>query len=114
LTKPVFLRRRHDDAKRYVIYVLWLVGYPQRWIAAALNLRTKQVAGVIGNSEYRDRASMSDADRQAKLRELEAIRLDDAGAKLDGGALDRIPFKILPLDARQSRGTLKRRVSRRA
>lgn len=25
--KPIFRRRRHDDAVRYVTYVMWLVGY---------------------------------------------------------------------------------------
>ncbi|MBN9235143.1 MULTISPECIES: hypothetical protein [Phyllobacteriaceae] len=112
--KPIFRRRRHDDAVRYVTYVMWLVGYSQRSIAFALGMRTKQVAGIIENSEYRARSSMSDEDRTAKLSELEAIRLDDAGAKLDGGILDRIGFTARPLDRRQSRASLKRKVRGRA
>ncbi|MBR2689211.1 MAG: hypothetical protein IKE42_15265 [Aquamicrobium sp.] len=107
---PTFRRRRHDDAVRYIVYVMWLVGYSQRSIAFALSMRTKQVAGIIQNSEYRDRASMSDGDRAIKLGELQVIRLDDAGDKLDDGILDRIGFTIRSLSARQSRAGTKRKV----
>lgn len=97
---------------RYVVWVLWLIGYSQRAIAAAVGLRTKQVAGIIYNSgEYRDRASMTEEERASKLDELAAIRIED-GVKLDGGALDRVPFAIRPLGVRQARGPLARKMRR--
>lgn len=109
----LFRRQRHSDRVTYIIFVLWLIGHPERAIAAAAGLRRKQVAGVIQNSEYRNRAGMSNAERQAKLDELAAIRVDEAsGALLDAGALNRIPFKILPLSSRQARGPLRRRLQR--
>lgn len=114
MTKPIFRRRQHDENDRYIIYVMWLVGYSQRLIAFALKMRSKQIAGIIQNSDYRDRASMSDDDRADRLAELEAIRIGECGAKLDGGVLDKIGFQIRPLAGRQTRAGLSRKVRGRA
>ena len=106
----VFRQTRHPERTRYIVYVLWLVGFSQRAIATATGLRTKQVSGIIEGSIYKDRAAMDDAFRQRCLSDLKAIRFDEQGKALDGGALDRIGFRIRPLDARQSRGPLRRKV----
>lgn len=109
----IFSRQRHPDSLVYVVLVLWLIGYAERAIAVAAGLRSKQVSGIVHNSEYRNRAGMSDEERAERLKELAAIRFDDAGRPLDGGALNRIEWRTRPLAARQARGPLKRRVRRR-
>ena len=108
----IFRRAQHDESVRYIIYVLWLIGYSQRAIAAVLKLRTKQVSGIIEGSIYCNRAAMDDEFRQARLTDLEMIRFDENGVALDGGRLDRIRFVIRPLGARQGRGPLRRKVAR--
>lgn len=103
------IRSQHDDRVKYVACVLWLIGYTERTIALALSLRTKQVAGIIGRSEYAGRSKMTDQDRREKLKELESIRLHD-GEPLDGGMLDRVPFVIVPLGSTGKPGPLRRRM----
>lgn len=96
-----------------MIYVLWLVGFSQRAIAASMRLRTKQVSGILENSPgYACRADMSDARRTELLAELIAIRVGEDGTKIDGGMLDRVSLKLRPLDGRQSRGPLRRKLTR--
>lgn len=108
-----YRRFRHDDRTIYVVYVLWIIGYSQRAIAVALRLRSKQVAGIIHNSGvYRDRAAMTDSERAQRLSDLRAIRFDENGTPLDGGALDKIPFALRPLTGRQAQGPLRRKVRR--
>lgn len=102
-------RRRHDDAQRYVIYVLWLIGYSERSIARALALRPKQVGGIIARSEYSGRTSMADQERRKLLQELKAIRHED-GVPLDGGKLDKVSWELLPLGKAQLRGPLRRKM----
>lgn len=101
--------RRHDEATRYSVFVLWLIGHPESSIALFLGLRRKQVAGVIADSEYAGRASMTDSTRAAKLQELVAIRFLAGPKPLDGGLLDKVPFEIKPLAARQRRAAGRRR-----
>jgi hypothetical protein len=103
---------RHSERVRYIVYVLWLIGYSQRAIAGALKLRTKQVAGIIEGSVYKDRAAMDDRFRQDRLDDLKSIRFDEAGVALDGGSLDKVPFRIKPLSDRQHRGPLARKLRR--
>ncbi|QIO64806.1 hypothetical protein [Rhizobium leguminosarum] len=103
------IRSHHGDRVKYVAYVLWLIGYTERTIAIALSLRTKQVAGIIGRSEYSGRSQMSDQERREKLKELEGIRLDQ-GEPIDDGMLDRVPFTILPLGETGKPGPLRRRM----
>lgn len=87
-------RHRHDDRTQYIACVLWLIGYQRSTIAKALKLRRSQVGGIIARSEYADRFSMTIAERQAKLEELEELRFID-GEAMDGGLLDPVPFKVL-------------------
>jgi hypothetical protein len=101
-------RRRHADPEKYMVYVLWLIGYSQRSIAITLQLRTKQVAGIIDRSDYRNRAIMTDQERRSLLYELKEVRYED-GIPLDGGRLDRIEWELLPLGATQMRGPLRRK-----
>lgn len=96
MRKPV--RRRHGDSVKYVVCVLWLIGYSERMIASVLSLRPKQVAGIVTRSEYGGRSGMSDQIRAEKLKELESVRIED-GVSLDGGMLDRVPFVIKPIGA---------------
>ncbi|EJB02918.1 hypothetical protein Rleg9DRAFT_1733 [Rhizobium leguminosarum bv. trifolii WSM597] len=103
------IRSHHGDRVKYVAYVLWLIGYPERAIALALSLRTKQVAGIIHRSEYSGRSHMTDQERKEKLKELEEIRLDQ-GEPIDDGMLDRVPFSILPIGATGKPGPLRRRM----
>jgi hypothetical protein len=108
----VFARRRHPESLVYVVLVLWLIGHAERAIAAAAGLRRKQVSGIVHNSEYRNRAGMTDVERAERLGELRAIRFGDDGRPLDGGALDRFDWSVRPLGARQARGPLRRRLTR--
>lgn len=94
---------------KYIVYVLWLIGHSERTIAQVLCLRSKQVAGIVGRSEYAGRSFMSDAERAEKLKELEEVRFED-GKPLDGGTLDRVEFRILPVGERALKGPLRRRL----
>lgn len=96
---------RHTDGAVYTIWVLWLIGMSEPKIAAVTLKRPKQVAGIVGRSPYKNRSAMSDAERQKALDELASIRTGDDGKPIDGGVLDRVPMKIIPLRGKQ----LKRR-----
>lgn len=98
---------QHSDRTAYVAWVLWLIGMSERGIAAALLKRRKQIAGIVGRSPYANRSAMSDEERKQKLDELVAVRFGDDGEPIDGGLLDRVPLKIIPLRAAQR----KRRVT---
>ena len=103
------VRSRHNDPVKFVAYVLWLIGHTESTIAKVLCLRRKQIAGIIGRSEYKGRAFMTDAERAEKLKELEEVRFED-GVALDGGMLDRVPFVILPIGTRALVGPLRRKL----
>lgn len=93
-----------NSAQKYVAYCLWLKGHTMPMIAHWLGVRTKQVAGIIARSNWPDRSSMTDADRQQALDELRQIRLDKGGEPLDGGLLNRFVWIIEPLEKVQRRG----------
>ncbi|MDR6954173.1 hypothetical protein J2X65_003541 [Ancylobacter sp. 3268] len=75
----------------------------QSSIAAVLLKRRKQVAGIVDRSPYAKRSEMTDAERQAAINELLAVRLGEDGKTVDGGILDRVPMKIIPLRRAQRR-----------
>lgn len=102
-------KRRHDDARKYIVYVLWLIGWSERSIAIILEMRPKQVAGIIGRSDYRNRSIMTDQERRMLLQELKEIRYED-GAPLDGGKLDKISWDLRPLGESQLRGPTRRKM----
>ena len=102
-------RRRHADPEKYMIYVLWLIGHSLRSIAITLQMRTKQVAGIIDRSEYKNRSIMTDQERRTLLGELKEVRFED-GVPLDGGRLDRIKWDLLPLGTTQMRGPMRRKM----
>ena len=108
--RHLFRRMRHSDRDCYTVYVLWMIGYPARAIGSALGLRTKQVAGIIHNSEYKSRATMTDEEIRAVLADLERNRYDEQGWPIDGGRLDCIKFTPRPLTGRQQRRPSKRKV----
>ncbi|WP_310203366.1 hypothetical protein [Ancylobacter sp. 3268] len=83
--------------------MLWLIGMSQSSIAAVLLKRRKQVAGIVDRSPYAKRSEMTDAERQAAINELLAVRLGEDGKTVDGGILDRVPMKIIPLRRAQRR-----------
>lgn len=87
----------HSDRTVYVAWALWLIGLSERKIAAVLLKRPKQIAGIVNRSDYANRSGMTDAERQAALDELAAVRHGDDGKAIDGGILDRVPMKIIPL-----------------
>lgn len=103
-------KKRHTDPDRYVIYVLWIIGYSERTIAHVMGFRTKQVAGIIGKSDFKNRSAMTDQERRMLLLEMAEIRIED-GVKLDGGRLDRIAWELLPIEGKQLRGPLRRRMT---
>ena len=72
-------------------------------IGAVVLKGKKQISGIVGRSPYTNRSSMTDAERQAKLDELAEVRIGDDGKKIDGGILDRVPLKIIPLQGRQKK-----------
>ena len=102
-------KRRHTDPDKYVIYVLWLIGHSERSISFVMGFRLKQIAGIIGKSDYSNRSAMTDQERRNLLQELRDVRFED-GVPLDGGKLDRIAWDLLPLGKRQLRGPLKRKM----
>lgn len=101
--------RRHTDPDKYVVFVLWMKGYSERSISYVMGMRVKQIAGIIGRSEYKGRSMMTDHERRMRLMELKEIRMDD-GYPLDGGKLNNIDWELLPLGKAQLRGPLKRRM----
>lgn len=95
---------RHTERDVYVAWVLWVIGMSEASIGAVVMKRRKQIAGLITRSPYANRSAMSQEQRRAALDELLAIRINEGGKKLDGGLLDRIPLKIIPLRAEQKKG----------
>lgn len=85
------------------MWVLWLIGMSEPKIAAATFKRPKQVSGIVGRSPYSNRSAMTDAERQKALDELASVRIGDDGKAIDGGALDKIPMKIIPLRGQQKK-----------
>jgi len=91
---PAAARRQHQDPAKYVACVLWLIGHSYGTIAKVLAIKRSQAAGIINRSEYAGRTKMSRARRTALLRELEEVRFEE-GRPIDGGLLDRVPFKTV-------------------
>lgn len=87
-------KQTHSPATRYVIEVLWLCGYSPRQIGAVVDLRSKQVQGIIAASQHPKRKDMSIEARQVALDDLAARRMTESGP-LDGGLLERVPFRVL-------------------
>ncbi|CDN92519.1 hypothetical protein [Agrobacterium tumefaciens] len=87
------IRKWHGEREKYVACVLWLIGYPDSAIGRLLLMKRSQVGGVITRNGYAGRSSMTIAKRNELLQELEEIRMEE-GQPLDGGLLDRIPFKV--------------------
>lgn len=91
-------------AEKYIAYCLWLKGHTIGMIAHWLNVRPKQIAGVIARSQWPNRSAMTDVARQEALDQLKQIRLDKYGQPLDGGRLNRFVYTIEPLERVQQRG----------
>lgn len=87
---------RHAESTRYPIVVLWLIGLGSSSIAKLMLIPRSSVASIIARSEYADRSTMTDRQRQTLLDELREIRFED-GRPLDGGRLDAITWQIQPL-----------------
>ena len=115
MAKPAFKldisadQKRHADPDKYVCYVLWIIGHSERTISIVTGLRRKQVAGIIGRSDFKNRAAMTDKERRIHLRDLEEVRFED-GVPLDGGRLNRIKWELIPSQSKQIRGPLKRKM----
>lgn len=92
---------KHSERDIYVAWVLWVIGMSEPNIAVVLLKRRKQIAGIINRSPYSNRSAMTDREREAALAELLSIRTDENGQTIDGGILDRVPMKIIPLRAQQ-------------
>lgn len=99
-----FRRERHDERVLYTVWALWLIGFSEQRIGMVVGRTRKQISGIVARSPYPNRSAMSDQERQAKLDELIKIRLTSNGRPLDGGVLDQIPHKIIPLRATQRKG----------
>lgn len=93
---------RHREADRYIVSVLWVIGFSIGSIARVTGLRQKQIAGIINRSEYANRTEMTDEQRRNYLRELWQVRELD-GRALDDGILDTIGWEIMPLRRAQKR-----------
>lgn len=87
---------RHPESTRYSVCVLWLLGLGSSSIAKVLLIPRTSVASIVARSEYSDRSSMTDRQRQTLLDELKSIRFED-GRPLDGGQLDKVRWEIMPL-----------------
>jgi hypothetical protein len=94
-------KTKHSDSSIYVVWVLWLIGMSEKKIGLVASKGGKQVAGIVSRSPYANRSAMSDDQRQKALDELASVRIGEDGKKMDGGILDRIPMKIIPLQGRQ-------------
>lgn len=93
---------RHADADKYIVSVLWVIGFSIGSISRVTGLRQKQIAGVINRGDYANRTEMTDEQRRTFLRELWLVREVD-GAPIDGGILDAIGWEIMPLRQSQRR-----------
>lgn len=87
------------------MWVLWLIGMSEKKIGLVAMKGGKQVSGIVSRSPYANRSAMTDQERQKALDELVSVRIGEDGKKIDGGILDKVPMKIIPLQGRQ----LKRR-----
>jgi uncharacterized protein YjcR len=94
----------HSSQVKFIAYALWIKGHSMPMIAHWLNMRPKQVAGLIARSPWPNRSVMTDKERQAALDELKAIRENKAGATLDQGVLNRFVWTVEPLERAQQRG----------
>jgi hypothetical protein len=92
---------RHSDRTNYVVWVLWIIGMSERGISEATGKRKKQISGIVNRSPYPNRSAMTDKERQAALDELLLVRIGEDGKPIDGGILDRVPHKIIPLRGKQ-------------
>ena len=96
-------RRRHSDAAKYIAVVFWTAGYSASTIANMMGLRRTQALALIQKSGVIDRATANDDDRRRLLQELKEIRFED-GTAMDGGALNRFDWQIIPItDGRKRR-----------
>lgn len=102
--KEVIRMDKHTDRDVYVAWVLWVIGMSERSIATVLMKRPKQIAGLVNRSPYANRSAMTDGERESELKGLLAIRIGENGKPIDGGLLDRIPLKIIPLRGKQKKG----------
>jgi hypothetical protein len=87
---------RHPISTKYSALVFWLLGLSTSSIAKLLLIPRTSISSIIARSEYADRSSMTDRQRQAFVDELRAIRFED-GRPLDAGRLDGIAWTIQPL-----------------
>lgn len=87
---------RHPESTKYSVVALWLIGLGSSSIAKLLLIPRSSVASIVSRSEYADRSSMTDQERQILLDELREIRFED-GRSLDGGRLDAISWTVQPL-----------------
>nr|CAD6606017.1 hypothetical protein RNT25_01765 [arsenite-oxidising bacterium NT-25] len=81
--------------------MLWLIGMSEPKIAAVLLKRPKQISGIVTRSPFANRSAMTDGQRQAALDELASVRFGEDGKPIDGGILDKVPMKIIPLQGKQ-------------
>lgn len=93
---------RLSDSDRFVIWVLWVIGYSASSIAAVTGLPRKRVLNCANHSPFSNRSGMSDAERRGNLEDLKAVRFEN-GQPIDGGKLDRIRWEIMPLTGRKVR-----------
>lgn len=92
---------KHSERDTYIVWVLWVIGMSEVSIATVVMKRPKQIAGIVNRSPYANRSRMTDDERATALSKLLAIRLEGAAGPIDGGILDRVPMKIIPLRAKQ-------------
>lgn len=82
-------RLKLDERGRYVVFVLWLHGFAFGQIARVIHgftgvmLTTDQVWGLVRNSPYARRSSMSISERQTHLDILAQHRLDGSRLPAD-------------------------------
>ena len=93
----------HTDRAVYIAWMLWLVGMSESAIGAVVMKRRKQIAGIINRSPYANRSAMTDEERLSAIRDLLSIRVGEDGSTIDGGILDRIPMRLIPLRPNQKR-----------
>lgn len=94
-------RVRHDESTIFTIWVMWVIGFSESKIGSVVGKSRKQISGIIARSPYSNRSALSMEERQKALEELVQMRFSSDGTPLDGGLLDRIPHKVIPLTLRQ-------------